>query len=205
VQHLREGNAEEDGVPPPEWLGSFDTNAMASMMQDQNMQSLLSQLVQTMPGPTVKPHPDDPFLDCGFIGQMFHAQTISSMTLLQDAVAKLSMTGEPGDAAKSKKEGGAKSKKAAPKAPAAQDEPPPQDSPAVLSGLNAKSPAADFKTSFQLFLAAEAESPEVRYKGQLQAMGNMGFTDKEACIQALHEHDGNMTKAVESLMGKNQS
>mmetsp|Transcript_56578 Transcript_56578/g.143156 ORF Transcript_56578/g.143156 Transcript_56578/m.143156 type:complete len:448 (-) Transcript_56578:64-1407(-) len=185
----------EEGVPPPEWLGTFDTNAMAAMMQDQNMQHLLSQLVQTMPGPTVKPHPDDPFLDSGFIGQIFHAQTIQSMASLQDAVAKLSMTGEPGGAGD---KAAAKSKKATSKASA--DDPPPQDSPAVLSGLNAKSPAADFKTSFNLFLAAEQESPEVRYKGQLQAMQNMGFTDKEACIQALHEHDGNMTKAVESMM-----
>jgi ubiquilin len=192
----------EEGVPAPEWLGTFDTNAMASMMQDQNMQHLLSQLVQTMPGPTVKPHPDDPFLDSGFIGQMMHAQTIMSMASLQDAVAKLSMTGEPGGPG-----GGgekpAKSKKASSKATA--DETPAQDSPAVLSGLNAKSPAADFKSSFNLFLAAEQESPEVRYKGQLQAMQNMGFNDKEACIQALHEHDGNMTKAVESMMAQKQN
>mmetsp|Transcript_53083 Transcript_53083/g.153072 ORF Transcript_53083/g.153072 Transcript_53083/m.153072 type:complete len:441 (+) Transcript_53083:74-1396(+) len=176
-----------DDTPAPEWLGTFDTDAMAAMMQDQNMQHLLSQLVQTMPGPTAKPHPDDPFLDAGFIGQMFHAQTLTSMTMLQDAVSKLSMTADP----MSDKNATAKGRK-----PAVGG----KDSPAVLSGLNSKSPAADFKSSFSLFLAAEAESPEVRYKGQLQAMGNMGFTDKEACIQALHQHDGNMTKAVESLM-----
>merc|ERR1711948_188991 len=111
------------------------------------------------------------------------------MASLQDAVAKLSMTGEPGGAGD---KAVAKGKKTTSKASA--DDPPPQDSPAVLSGLNAKSPAADFKTSFNLFLAAEQESPEVRYKGQLQAMQNMGFTDKEACIQALHQFDGNMTR-----------
>merc|ERR1712100_171920 len=75
-----------------------------------------------------------------------------------------------------------------------------QDSPAVLSGLNTASPAANPKESFALFLQAELESPEVRYKGQLAAMSNMGFTDTEACIQALHSFDGNMNKAVESLM-----
>lgn len=53
-----------------------------------------------------------------------------------------------------------------------------------------------------MFLAAEQESPEVRYKGQLQAMRNMGFRDAEACIQALHNCDGNMSKAVELLMEK---
>mmetsp|Transcript_7635 Transcript_7635/g.16734 ORF Transcript_7635/g.16734 Transcript_7635/m.16734 type:complete len:470 (-) Transcript_7635:24-1433(-) len=196
----------EDGPPAPEWLGAFDTNAMAAMMQDQNMQSLLSQLVQTLPGPTMKPHPDDPFLDSGFIGQMFHAQTIHSMTLLQDAVGKLSMTAEMAAPDKSKDTKGKKGKAASSETSKTAGGPSTvsgfvEDSPAVLSGLNPKSPAADFKTSFALFLAAEQESPEVRYKGQLQAMGNMGFTDKEACIQALHEHDGNMTKAVEALMG----
>merc|ERR1711879_719733 len=76
----------------------------------------------------------------------------------------------------------------------------PGDSPAVLSGLNTASPAANPKDAFNLFLQAELESPEVRYKGQLSAMANMGFTDKEACIQALHSHDGNMNRAVDSLM-----
>jgi len=186
---------DEDGVQAPDWVGTFDTNAMASMMQDQNMQSLLAQLVQAMPGPGVKVHPDDPFIDPGFIGQMFHAQSIDSMTKLQEAVEKLSMT-----------EGG---EKAAPKAAAGKKgkdqkdvDLPPADSPAALSGLHHKSPAHNFKECFQMFLSAEQESPEVRYKGQLQAMHNMGFMDKEACIQALHNCDGNMNKAVEMLMAQ---
>jgi len=181
--------------PAPEWLGTFDTNAMASMMQDQNMQHLLAQLVQAVPGAGQKVHPDDPFLDSGFLGQMFNAQTISSMTLLQEAVEKLSMAAEP-DAAKSGKDAKGKAAKAKEK----DDGKMPQDSPQVLSGLNPRSPAANFKESFSLFIQAEQESPEVRYKGQLQAMANMGFTDKEACIQALHNCDGNMNKAVETLM-----
>ena len=65
------------------------------MMQDQNMQHLLSQLVQALPGGGQKVHPDDPFLDSGFLGQMFNAQTITSMTLLQESVEKLSMAAEP--------------------------------------------------------------------------------------------------------------
>jgi len=161
------------------------------MMQDQNMQHLLSQLAQTLGGPASKLHPDDPFIDSGFIGQMFHAQTINSMAMLQGAVEKLSMaaetTAEKTKGKKAKKEGA---------------EEIPQDSPAVLSGLHPKSPAADFKTSFALYLQAEAESPEVRYKGQLQAMANMGFTDKEACIQALHGCDGNMNRAVDMIMSQ---
>lgn len=201
--------------PAPEWLGTFDTNAMASMMQDQNMQHLLSQLVQTMNGPSAKIHPDDPFLDSGFIGQMFHAQTIDSMTKLQLAVEQLSMTADAGGAAavakdespspKAKAEpGGLRAKRAAATAKAAAgatgEVEPPADSPFVLSGLNPKSPAANFKEAFALYLAAEQESPEVRYKGQLQSMANMGFTDKEASIQALHNCDGNMNRAVEELI-----
>lgn len=195
--------AVDTGPQPPEWMGSFDTNAMASMMQDQNMQQLLAQLVQALPGPTAKPHPDDPFLDQGFIGQMFHAQTINSMTLLQDAVGKLSMTADVGE--KKEAAGGKGPKaKAAPKAAAGAtgaDELA-QDSPAVLSGLHPKSPACNYAESFKLFLQAEQESPEVRYKGQIAAMANMGFTDKELCIQALHSCDGNMNKAVQFLMNQ---
>jgi len=189
-----EEEEDEDGPKCPEWVGQFDTNAMASMMQDQNMQSLLAQLVQALPGPGLKVHPDDPFLDPGFIGQMFHGQSIDSMTKLQESVEKLSMT-----------DGGEKgAPKAAPKKGSkdAKEDGPAHDSSAALSGLHFKSPAHNFKEGFAMFLAAEQESPEVRYKGQLQAMRNMGFLDKEACIQALHNCDGNMNKAVELLMAE---
>jgi ubiquilin len=194
----------DQGKKAPEWVGTFDTNAMASMMQDQNMQQLLSQMVQSLGGPTAKPHPDDPFIDPGFLGQMFHSQTIESMTYLQESIAKLSLAPDPSEGAvKPKKKAGAKSsaKTAAAEQPAKEgDNVLPGDSPAVLSGLNGASPAANLKDAFSLFLQAELESPEVRYKGQLSAMANMGFTDKEACIQALHSNDGNMNKAVEMLM-----
>lgn len=189
----------------PEWAGTFDTNAMASMMQDQNMQQLLSQLTQTMPGPTKKLHPDDPFLDPSFIGQMFHAPTVHSVAMLQQAVEQLSMTAD--FAAEEKPAAKTKSEKPAGKpnargttTDAAVDQQLLPDSSQVLSGLNPKSPAANFKESFNIFLQAEQESPEIRFKSQLQAMANMGFTDKEACIQALHANDGNMNRAVESLM-----
>eukprot|EP00927_Polykrikos_kofoidii_P029639 TRINITY_DN25604_c0_g1_i1.p1 TRINITY_DN25604_c0_g1~~TRINITY_DN25604_c0_g1_i1.p1 ORF type:complete len:439 (+),score=98.20 TRINITY_DN25604_c0_g1_i1:132-1448(+) len=185
---------EPTGIQPPSWVGTFDTNAMASMMQDQNMQHLLAQLVQTVGGPNVKVHPEDPFIDASFLGQMFHAQTITTMTKLQEAIEKLSITA---DTETKREKGGKSTNKVRP-----ADEPPASDSAAVLSGVHPQSPACNFKDSFVLFLQAEAESPEVRYKGQLQAMQNMGFTDKDACIQALHACDGNMSRAVDSLMGK---
>jgi ubiquilin len=203
---LEEESGTAKGVKTlPEWAGTFDTNAMASMMQDQNMQQLLSQLTQTMPGPTKKLHPDDPFLDPSFIGQMFHAPTVHSVAMLQQAVEQLSMTAD--FAAEEKPVAKTKSEKPAGKpnargttADAAVDQQLLPDSSQVLSGLNPKSPAANFKESFNIFLQAEQESPEIRFKSQLQAMANMGFTDKEACIQALHANDGNMNRAVESLM-----
>jgi len=189
------------GPQLPEWAGTFDTNSMASMMQDQNMQHLLAQMVQAMPGPTARVHPDDPFIDSSFLGQMFHAQTVTSMTRLQECIEKLSMAPDAEEkkaAAKPGKKGrkGDGGDDGQPQAVAAQD------SPAVLSGLHPSSPACDFKEAFKLFLEAEAASPEVRYKGQLQAMEKMGFSDKDACIQALHAADGNMSKAVDTLMGK---
>ncbi|CAK0820687.1 unnamed protein product [Prorocentrum cordatum] len=122
---------------------------MASMMQDQNMQQLLSQLTQTMPGPTKKLHPDDPFLDPSFIGQMFHAPTVHSVAMLQQAVEQLSMTAD--FAAEEKPVAKAKSDKPAAKASArgaaeaAADQQLLPDSSQVLSGLNPKSPAANFK------------------------------------------------------------
>merc|ERR1719434_403771 len=84
------------------------------MMQDQNMQHLLSQLVQTMNGPSAKIHPDDPFLDPSFIGQMFHSQTIDSMTKLQLAVEQLSMAGDVGPGAGSGAEAASPKAKAEP-------------------------------------------------------------------------------------------
>merc|ERR1712224_1178769 len=98
VDEDEEGSKEgEQGKKAPEWVGTFDTNAMASMMQDQNMQQLLSQMVQSLGGPTQKPHPDDPFIDPGFLGQMFHSQTIQSMSFLQESVGKLTLAPESGD------------------------------------------------------------------------------------------------------------
>merc|ERR1719265_2429847 len=101
-EHGDEGDGadptEEDlGAKLPAWAGTFDTNAMASMMQDQNMQQLLAQMVQSLPGPGQKPHPDDPFIDPGFLGQMMHSQTIQSVAFLQEAIAKLSLAPEPTD------------------------------------------------------------------------------------------------------------
>lgn len=180
----------------PDWTGTFDCNAMASMIEDQNMQQLLAQLVHTMGGPGTRVHPDDPFIDAGFLGQMFHAQTLQSMASLEDSIAKLSRAFDAGEA----KSAPAKDPKLKKSKTSGLEAGPPADSPAALSTLHHTSPAANFKESFALYLAAAQASPEVRFKGQLQAMSNMGFDDKDACIQALHSCDGNVGKASEMLM-----
>merc|ERR1719335_1968948 len=74
-------------------------------------------------------------------------------------------------------------------------------SPAVaLSGLNPLSPAANFSQAFANFLQAQQENPEVQYRNQLQALRNMGFTNTDACIQALHNCDGNMNRAIDKML-----
>merc|ERR1712157_220115 len=159
-------------------------------MQDQNLQTLLAQLIQTLPGPNAKVHPDDPFIDSVFLGQMFKAQTIRSMTKLQDAVEQLSMTAD-NDPKRSGKKGKAEATAGPELSP---------DSPGVLSGLHPSSPACNFKESFSLYLEAQAASPEELYRGQIQSMKNMGFHDTDGCIQALHANEGNLSKAVSYLM-----
>merc|ERR1719218_480241 len=74
-------------------------------------------------------------------------------------------------------------------------------SPAVsLSGLSPLSPAADFARSFENFLKAQQENPEIQYRTQLAAMRNMGFTDTELCVQLLNSCDGNMNRAIDKLL-----
>merc|ERR1719502_829621 len=95
------------------------------MMQDQNMQQLLAQMVQSLPGSASKPHPDDPFIDPGFLGQMFHSQTIQSISFLQESIGKLSLAPDAGgDSTTSPKAKSKKSAKAAAKEKAA---PPPKE------------------------------------------------------------------------------
>merc|ERR1712139_43502 len=80
-----------------------------------------------------------------------------------------------------------------------EEEAPP--SPAVaLSGLNPLSPAANFSQAFAHFLQAQQENPEVQYRNQLTALRNMGFTNTDACIHALHNCDGNMNQAISKML-----
>jgi len=188
-------DSELPAAGPPAWAGSFDTNAMAAMLQDPNMQQLFAQLIQTKPGPGMKQDTDNPFSDPGFISQMFQPQTMQAMSSMQQAVSSMSVQRQPPPAAKEK------GKKTEEKK---EEETPP--SPAVaLSGLNPLSPAANFSQAFAHFLQAQQENPEVQYRNQLQALRNMGFENTDACIQALHNCDGNMNRAIDKMLLEGQA
>merc|ERR1712224_281696 len=100
-----DAESEAGGGPaagPPAWAGTFDTNAMAAMLQDPNMQQLFAQLIQTKPGPCMKQDTDNPFSDPGFISQMFQPQTMQAMSSMQQAVSSMSVQRQPPPAAKEK-------------------------------------------------------------------------------------------------------
>jgi len=184
-----DADSEMPAAGPPAWAGTFDTNAMAAMLQDPNMQQLFAQLIQTKPGPGMKQDTDNPFADPGFISQMFQPQTMTAMSSMQQAVSSMSVQRQP---APTKEKGKGKEEK---------EEAPPSAAVA-LSGLNPLSPAANFSQAFAHFLQAQQENPEVQYRNQLTALRNMGFTNTDACIHALHNCDGNMNRAIDKMLAE---
>merc|ERR1719420_1228868 len=90
-------------------------------------------------------------------------------------------------------------------APKEEKEEAPPSAAVALSGLNPLSPAANFSQAFAHFLQAQQENPEVQYRNQLQAMRNMGFQNTDACIQALHNCDGNMNRAIDKMLAEGQA
>merc|ERR1711959_141299 len=93
-----DADSELPAAGPPAWAGTFDTNAMAAMLQDPNMQQLFAQLIQTKPGPGMKQDTDNPFSDPGFISQMFQPQTMTAMSSMQQAVSSMSVQRQPAPA-----------------------------------------------------------------------------------------------------------
>merc|ERR1719169_231368 len=178
-----------DGAPP--WVDRFDPNAMAAMLQDPNMQTLMASMIQaaTQAGPMAHltaegKNAGKPFSDPNFLAQMFSPQTMTAMASMQQAMGNMSVgrTTAPKD-----KEGAGAAAAAV--------------SPAVaLSGLSPLSPAADFSKAFENFLKAQQENPEIQYRTQLQAMRNMGFTDTEVCVQMLNACEGNMNRAIDRML-----
>eukprot|EP00746_Dinoflagellata_sp_MGD_P161942 gnl/MRDRNA2_/MRDRNA2_89293_c0_seq1.p1 gnl/MRDRNA2_/MRDRNA2_89293_c0~~gnl/MRDRNA2_/MRDRNA2_89293_c0_seq1.p1 ORF type:complete len:435 (+),score=111.42 gnl/MRDRNA2_/MRDRNA2_89293_c0_seq1:62-1366(+) len=185
-------DSEMPAAGPPTWAGTFDTNAMAAMLQDPNMQQLFAQLIQTKPGPGMKQDTDNPFSDPGFISQMFQPQTMTAMSSMQQAVSSMSVQRQPAPSKPDK--GKDKSKE--------EKEEAPPSAAVALSGLNPLSPAANFSQAFAHFLQAQQENPEVQYRNQLTALRNMGFNNTDACIQALHHCDGNMNRAIDKMLAE---
>merc|ERR1711959_679472 len=108
-----DADSELPAAGPPAWAGTFDTNAMAAMLQDPNMQQLFAQLIQTKPGPGMKQDTDNPFSDPSFISQMFQPQTMTAMSSMQQAVSSMSVQRQPAPAkaeGKAGKEKGGKEK-----------------------------------------------------------------------------------------------
>merc|ERR1712224_178535 len=121
---------------------------------------------------------------------------MTAMSSMQQAVSSMSVQRQPAPPPAAK---GAKDKKGKEKEKEGEE-----DSPAsaavALSGLNPLSPAANFSQAFAHFLQAQQENPEVQYRNQLSALRNMGFTNTDACIQALHNCDGNMNRAIDKML-----
>ena len=66
-------------------------------------------------------------------------------------------------------------------------------------------PQADgFNNLFGNFLTAQQNDPEVRYRTQLATLRSMGFSDTQACIDALNRTNGNVNAAVDILMAARQ-
>merc|ERR1712078_450656 len=116
---------------------------------------------------------------------------MQAMGSMQQAMSSMSLQRQ---SLPSKKDGKDKEKEEAPPPPAV-----------ALSGLNPLSPAANFSQAFAHFLQAQQENPEVQYRNQLQALRNMGFENTDACIQALHNCDGNMNRAIDKMLLEGQA
>merc|ERR1719199_1508078 len=66
--------------------------------------------------------------------------------------------------------------------------------------VHSTSPVNNFTESFQNFLQAQENNPEIRWRSQLLALRNMGFTNTEQCIIALQERNGIVSDAVTYLI-----
>jgi len=163
--------ASDDGSQEekPAWVGQFDPNAMAAMMQDPNMQQLMASLFQAK---GTDPAGGAPFSDPNFLASMFSNETMKAMAQMQQAMANMALSG-----------GGAA----------------PGFGP---SSAASDTPAASFSTSFQNYLQAQSDNPELRFKAQLSALRNMGFTNPDYNIAALTASEGHLNKAIDALLAE---
>merc|ERR1711972_655022 len=64
----------------------------------------------------------------------------------------------------------------------------------------AKTPGNQFSKTFDIFLEAQKENPEAKYRTQLTKMRHTGFTNTQKCIAALDETGGQVQAAIELLL-----
>jgi hypothetical protein len=61
---------------------------------------------------------------------------------------------------------------------------------------------ASFGSSFQTFMTAMADNPEIKWRAQLAALRSMGFSDTGACVRALQQSNGNVNRAIDILIAE---
>lgn len=149
------GRTREDAPETPtKTQREFDTNAMAAMMQDPNLQQLLAQSFAMA-------DEESPLSNAQVLAQLFRPANMFAVAAMEESIASMAL-------GKASKESGA--------------------------------PAPHFGSTFQVFMQAQKENPELQYRTQLQNLRNMGFTDTDQCIQALIASGGAVQAAIDKML-----
>eukprot|EP00922_Rhytidocystis_sp_ex-Travisia-forbesii_P001575 GHVS01002187.1.p1 GENE.GHVS01002187.1~~GHVS01002187.1.p1 ORF type:complete len:577 (+),score=89.46 GHVS01002187.1:155-1885(+) len=175
----------------------LDPNSLAAMMQDPNMQSLMSGMMNTPgsaptqpwegynsagaapTGPTSSTSPAEstgsnapPLANPELLRTMFAPQSLQAMSQLQQAMENMNVATAP-------------------------------------AGTRGNQPAGsspvDFRNAYTNYIGSQNENPEVLYQSQLAALRSMGFSDTQACIRVLQDTNGNLNRAIDRLLGEGGS
>eukprot|EP00922_Rhytidocystis_sp_ex-Travisia-forbesii_P001580 GHVS01002192.1.p1 GENE.GHVS01002192.1~~GHVS01002192.1.p1 ORF type:complete len:573 (+),score=66.99 GHVS01002192.1:181-1899(+) len=174
----------------------LDPNSLAAMIQDPNMQSLMSGMMNTSGGATTQPWEGTnsagaaaptgqtnsansesaggnapPVANTDLLRTMFTPQSLQAMSQLQQAMENMNVAGSAGASG---------------------------SQPAGASPV-------DFRNAYTNYVRSQNENPEVQYQSQLAALRSMGFTDTQACIRVLQETHGNLNRAIDRLLGEGSS
>eukprot|EP00922_Rhytidocystis_sp_ex-Travisia-forbesii_P001574 GHVS01002186.1.p1 GENE.GHVS01002186.1~~GHVS01002186.1.p1 ORF type:complete len:418 (+),score=47.28 GHVS01002186.1:987-2240(+) len=185
-------------TPPQNRMAlGLDPNSLAAMMQDPNMQSLMSGMMNTPgaapaqpwegynsadaapTGPTSSTSPTEstgsnapPLANPNLLRTMFAPQSLQAMSQLQQAMENMNVANTPA---------GTRGNQAAGSSP------------------------VDFRNAYANYIRSQNENPEVLYQSQLAALRSMGFSDTQACIRVLQDTNGNLNRAIDRLLGEGGS
>lgn len=172
-------NPETGALQAPKWFTAVDPNAVASMMQDPNLQQLMASYMETTE------RNNECFGKGAFLASLFRPENMTAIASMEQAINAMS-------APRKRAEQERKSKEAAMRG---------GDSKARVDVATLmKTPASQFSKSFDTFLEAQKENPETRYRIQLTKMRHMGFTNTQKCIAALQEVHGNTQHAIDLML-----